>query len=253
MRVRLLPVPVLTGLVLLGCDSTPRSPAPDSSCLPPPGGLVSWWPGGTDARDIIGTNDGELSGDVTTADGFVASGDGLAFRFDGVDALVRVPHSPDIDPSLTSSFTVTARARSATLTRNGTVVGKGDPHGEQLVIDQIRGRWRGVARSEDGRALRLLGPPVDTTSFVHLALSWDGSTLTLFVNGAEVEAGRLSSIARSQTFLGIGGRSEAGHDDRELELEFTGAIDEVMYFDRPLTEDEMWSFMEARRDGMCRP
>ena len=253
MRVRLPIAPVLTGLTLLGCASTARTPAPDSACVDAPPGLVSWWPGGSSARDIVGSNDGEMSGGVTAVDGFIASGDGLAFRFDGVDALVRVPHAPDLDPSLTSSFTVTARARPAIRARNGTVVGKGHPYEEQFIIDQLYGRWRGVARTEDGRALRLFGPPVDTTSFTHLALSWDGSTMRLFVNGTEVEAGRLPNIARSRAFLGIGGRSEAGYGDRELELEFTGVIDEVMYFDRPLTRDEMWSFIEARRAGVCSP
>ncbi len=29
-------------------------------CVPPPSGLVSWWPGDGDAADIQGANDGTL-------------------------------------------------------------------------------------------------------------------------------------------------------------------------------------------------
>ncbi|MGO8927272.1 MAG: hypothetical protein ACLQU3_10325, partial [Limisphaerales bacterium] len=49
-----------------------------ADCVPPPEGLVSWWPGEGNANDIVGTNNGTLSGGVTFTNGEV----GLAFNFD---------------------------------------------------------------------------------------------------------------------------------------------------------------------------
>jgi hypothetical protein len=65
------------------------------TCVQPPAGLVSWWPGDGNAQDIIGPNDGTLQGGTTFGPGMV----GRAFRFDGVDDYVQVPHHPWLNPA----------------------------------------------------------------------------------------------------------------------------------------------------------
>lgn len=69
------------------------------TCVEPPPGLVSWWPGDGDARDIVGESDGVLQNGATFADGLV----GQAFSFDGVDDFVSAPHneSQDLREALT--------------------------------------------------------------------------------------------------------------------------------------------------------
>lgn len=47
--------------------------------IPPPPGLIHWWPGDGSAEDIVGGRHGALSGDATCAPGLV----GQAFGFDG--------------------------------------------------------------------------------------------------------------------------------------------------------------------------
>ena len=47
---------------------------------------------GTNANDIVGTNNGMLQGDATFAPGLV----GQAFSFDGDDDFVLVPHDPSL-------------------------------------------------------------------------------------------------------------------------------------------------------------
>ncbi|MHA2163655.1 MAG: hypothetical protein ACXABF_14650, partial [Candidatus Thorarchaeota archaeon] len=47
----------------------------------PPEGIVGWWPGDNNAKDIIGGNDGVLHYDTNYAPGLV----GNAFSFDGAD------------------------------------------------------------------------------------------------------------------------------------------------------------------------
>src|SRR5437016_1327803 len=49
-----------------------------TSCVAPPSGLVGWWPGEGNAKDIIGTNNGVLVNGTTFAAGVV----GQAFSFD---------------------------------------------------------------------------------------------------------------------------------------------------------------------------
>jgi hypothetical protein len=63
-----------------------------SNCLPPPEGLISWWPADGDATDLVGANDGTLVGGAGFAAGHVDD----AFLFDGVDDLVSVPDSPTL-------------------------------------------------------------------------------------------------------------------------------------------------------------
>ena len=69
-------------------------------CVPPPPGMVSWWPGDGNANDIQDGNHGTLRNGATFAPGKV----GQAFSLDGVAASVDVPASPN--PNITSSFTL---------------------------------------------------------------------------------------------------------------------------------------------------
>jgi hypothetical protein len=71
------------GLVFL-LVLTLASHAVAQSCLQPPAGLVSWWPGDGNANDIQDGNHGTLQNGVTFAPGMV----GQAFSFDGVDDYV---------------------------------------------------------------------------------------------------------------------------------------------------------------------
>src|SRR5258708_26955432 len=65
-----------------------------SDCLPPPGGVVGWWPGDNSARDIAGTNNGTLvSGSFGTGEV------GRAFVLDGTNGYVTIPHSAVLNPS----------------------------------------------------------------------------------------------------------------------------------------------------------
>src|SRR5713101_2958472 len=68
-------------------------------CVPPPPGMVSWWPGDGNANDIQDGNHGTLRNGATFAPGKVAQ----AFSLDGVAAFVDVPNSPNLN--ITSSFT----------------------------------------------------------------------------------------------------------------------------------------------------
>jgi hypothetical protein len=57
-----------------------------------PPGLVSWWPGDRNAKDIIGDNDGLLKGGASFGHGFVTK----AFRLDGINDFVLIPDSSSL-------------------------------------------------------------------------------------------------------------------------------------------------------------
>ena len=71
------------------------------TCEPAPPDLAGWWPGGGNAHDIIGTNNGTLQGGASYTSGKV----GQAFTFDGSGSYVNIPDSPLLD-SFSNSITV---------------------------------------------------------------------------------------------------------------------------------------------------
>ena len=80
-----------SGLILLVHSTFNISRATAQSCVQPPSGLVSWWPGDGDADDIVDGNPGSLEKGAMFAPGKV----GKAFSLDGVDDHIRVEHNPD--------------------------------------------------------------------------------------------------------------------------------------------------------------
>jgi hypothetical protein len=77
-------------MLIMGALINPANAAP----IPPPSGLVSWWPGDLAplgcfrlACDIVGDQDGLLKGGASLRRGLVAT----AFSLDGVDDYVLVP------------------------------------------------------------------------------------------------------------------------------------------------------------------
>ena len=63
---------------------------------------LAQWSGEGDARDALGRYDGMLEGGLSFAPGLV----GRAFRLDGIDDFIRVPHAADLD--LKGSFSLVA-------------------------------------------------------------------------------------------------------------------------------------------------
>src|SRR5277367_2868315 len=75
----------------------------EGGCLLPPTGLIGWWPGDGNAKDIQLGNDGTLENGATFSAGLV----GRAFHFDGNNAYINVPDSPALH-AIQSAVTVEA-------------------------------------------------------------------------------------------------------------------------------------------------
>ena len=155
---------------------------------------------------------------------------GRALSFDGVDDRVNVPDAAAFDlPSGVDARGVgPADARSAT---PATVVDEGAAG--QLQLRPVR-RHRGerARRRPSSPPRRSSAPgaaPLGLGTWTHLAQTWDGSTLRLYVDGAEVGSRAVTGpVATSASPVRIGSAGTAGQY-------FNGLIDEVRIFEQART------------------
>jgi len=75
----------------LNIDETELCPAPATTCTQPPSGMMGWWPGDGNAKDIKGTNNGIVSGS-TYASAKVQQG----FSFNGTNNYISLGKGPAI-------------------------------------------------------------------------------------------------------------------------------------------------------------
>lgn len=230
-------------------SSSACSDSPD--CLIAPAGLVHFWTADGSGEDLVAGADATLLSGATFTPGFVSSGTGEAFLFDGVDANARVVDMPSLRP--TTGFTVNAWARlDSDRAFTGPVVGKGRHQQDSYAIDHFNGVWRGFVRDASGIARQIRADSFRLGEWTHLALSWDGSDVRFYVDGALAGTQPATGVYSTDSFFGIGYRSEEGFEDEELDFEFAGAVDEVGYFDRALDAMEVGEIFAAGSDGICK-
>jgi hypothetical protein len=197
-------------------------------------GLVAAWGfdegSGTTANDSTGNGH---SGTVTNADWQATGKFGGALLFDGVDSWVTVDDARDLD--LAGGMTVEAWVMPFDIDGFETVVLKERPGGLSYALyannaEQGPGVPTGWVQTRAGYDLGASGTsllPLNTWS--HLATTYDGQAVRLYVNGTFVQAvpvqGDLESAADA---LRIGGNAVWGEF-------FSGLIDEVRVYNRPLT------------------
>src|SRR5947208_15349755 len=82
-----------------------RSVSEVETCVPPPSGMVAWYPGDGNADDIIGGNNGTLQNGATFASGMVDQ----AFSLDGIDDYVNIADTAALH---LTTFTIDASVNS---------------------------------------------------------------------------------------------------------------------------------------------
>ena len=222
-------------------DGTCEATRNIGGAIPPPEGMVSWWPGDGNAQDIWDGNHGVLVGGTTFTGGKV----GQAFSFDNsLNSGVLVADSPNLNP--TEALTIDAWVKPSSFPNAfPTVVRKRitDPQYLLAVTDQ------GQAHCNIG------GPGADPVAglvslneWAHLACTYDRVAVRLFVNGAEVATSPATQpIPTTSAPLGI------GKLDGATTKNFDGLIDEVEIFNRALTAAEIKAIYDAGSAGKLRP
>jgi hypothetical protein len=227
-----------------------RSTAHAQTCVPPPSGMVSWYPGDGNANDIQGGNNGTLQNGATFAPGKV----GQAFSFDGVDDEVVVPHNANQNTG--SQITIDAWVSRNTFGHGWSIVNKrsssniggytfetthspfAPDNGLQWVI-MIGGTFR---------SLQTPANVLTIGTFQHVAATYDGAMMRIYVDGVEKANMAVSGAIDAVSDPLVIGRNVVNTFD-----DWNGLIDEVELFNRALSQAEIQAIFDAGSAGKCKP
>lgn len=228
----------------VGIFSFTMEPGTDPTAEPD---LAAWWQAEGNTLDAANDNDGTLYNGAGYGLGRVGQG----FVFDGVNDYLEVPHSASLSPA---AFTVEAWVRFDSFysgkCATNTIVGKG--------VDNTAGFYglhvqdtayscssttgqHGLVmsmRMQDGSGVTVRGVTVLlANTWYHLAATWDGSMVRLYVNGApDGQTGPLTgkTLGSNTQALTIG-----RHAHTSYPYWVDGVIDEVKIHNRALSETEI--------------
>jgi hypothetical protein len=219
------------------------------SCTPPPPNIVAWWPGDGHPNDIHGSNNGTFVG-ATYSTGEVAQ----AFSFDGANDFVNVPDAASLH---VQTFTIDAWVNPTDLTQDRAILikaalstgGNDFAYGLRVLNGgQAEGRITDAAGASASVVSALA---LSTDVFQHIALTYDGAIMKLYVNGVldGTTATTLTPLTNvNPVTIGAWQSVSLG-----VIQHWAGRIDEVEIFDRALTATEVGNIYNAGSAGNCKP
>lgn len=228
------------------------------SSVPVPADCVSWWAAGgnTDDAIIASGSNGTMYNNSSYAPGKVGHG----FSFDGSDGHVRIPDHPSL--RFTDALTIEAWVNPFDVDAGqGQIVDKWDAVGG---YDQ---RSYSLVLFAGGQCSFIVSPGgtdagvtyvVSTTSvpineWTHVAGTYDGETLKVYVNGVLEDEGDYSDgIFPGENDMAIGG-AVGGASPGDVICPFPGMIDEPALYGRALSHSEILSLYNAGAAGKNNP
>lgn len=226
--------------------------ADNTNCVVSPDNLVGWWQAESNALDAVGGNGG-----VFAAATYSPSKVGAAFDLDGASNVV-VPDAPALNPTNALTIECWVYPRALTTSYGQDLVGKdaefsgprqylltmGPPPG----LDNGTGGFRAHVGVPTGFHFMDGATVVQTATWYHVAMTYDGAALRLFVNGnLDAELAVTGNIITTAEPLRIGGGAP-GFDPPYF---FNGLLDEVSIFDRALAPSEIQAIYLAGGAGKC--
>ena len=203
---------------------------------PTPPGLVGAWAfaegSGTTTADSSGNgNVGTLVGASWTTLGRY----GNALSFNGTSSTVRVADSASLD--LTTAMTLSAWIEPTASQNGWRTILQHEADAYFLNASNSDGPLRPSGGGTlGGNTQYLSGPSANpVNAWTYVALTYDGATMRLFINGTQVSSRAASGpIQTTNSPLWIGGNSPYGEY-------FQGLIDEARVYNRALTQAEIQS------------
>jgi hypothetical protein len=210
----------------------------ESPLQTPKAGPVADYSFDEDKGESVEDQAGEHGGTVEGAEWTEHGRYGGAMRFDG-EAMVTIPGAEDLD--LTEEFTLEAWIRPEAGCTFGQIFVKedaGEEHAAYVVSkhDSKLGAYLGVPGVEEESPNGSLG----IGAWQHIAVTFDGSKATLYINGAEDGSAPVDEILSTSGALRIGGSHIGSHGGG-----FVGRIDEVRIYGRSLNASEVGADMEV--------
>jgi hypothetical protein len=227
--------------------------------------MTDWWPGDGNAFDIIGGQHGTLQGGATFDSGKVAQ----AFSLDGTNDYIMVANNPAAAFNFGGSFSIDAWIfLKAAPPEFAPIVSKWNdiPFGNEnrsyfFAVQNISGLRLRFDVSQDGSflgghsALVISADLVPLNTWSHVAAVFDSTThsLTVYLNGhassaLTIPANVTAPFVNNEPLLI--GAADAGSNVRDF---FNGLIDEVELFNRPLTQTEIQTIVNAGSSGKTIP
>ncbi len=219
-----------------------RQAAAQQACVASPAGPVSFWPGDGNASDIQDGNNGTLMNGATFGSGVI----GNAFSFDGVDDFVSIPSSANLVPTAAVSVDLWAKIVSipdeAAHLIDAKITGVPKPNGGiygLFVLSNGRAGF-GVAA---GGGVQVVGFTniVGDGRFHHLAGTWDGFEVRIYVDGImEASAPAFGAlVSGSEAEIIIGDHNPPFQSDPSNLRRVHGLLDEVKIYNRALSQGEI--------------
>ena len=229
-----------------GATGTHTTPA--AGCLKPPSGLVSWWTGDSDERDVAGGNNPSGFSAVSHVPGMVQNG----FHF-GANGYIEIPPASNLaNQRFTWAAWVRPDGPGPKNDRNGSVILNQVTNGRNF----IQLSWSAASQKfcfifgANDREFLLSSDTFAPGTFYLVAGTYDGRTFKLFVNGAlEGSLDEPKMVTYSQAGWLFGGNKLVGEYSRR----WNGIIDEVQAFNRALSDSEIEAIFRAGSAGECKP
>jgi Concanavalin A-like lectin/glucanases superfamily len=239
-----------TGKLIAGLTSTIvlAAGAPAAANILPTGTWQLNEGSGTIAHDVSGHGDnGAVSGDAAWTRGRFQGG----LAFDGNDGMVDVPNAPIFDsPAVTVSAWVKAPASPGAAKY---IVAKGANSCTAASYGLYTGASGGLefyVAGNNGTSWTLspdAGRGVWNGAWHNVIGTYDGSTVKLYVDGAEVGSGTPGSGPIAYGLPDGNDLTIGNYGSCNDQLDFTGAIDQVRIFDRALGAQEIRAVVTASR------
>lgn len=221
------------------------------TCIQPPAGLVSWWPGDGNANDVIGANNGTSQNGVTFVDGKVSQ----AFSFNGTGASAFT-----LPPVGTIDFWLKPNSVS-TPSIQGIIGTYGTANGDdRFWLVSVGPAGAGAYDIPPNTLVINLGSccvndikipnPLSDGTWTHIAFTFDyiSDVYQVYINGALVVTTTAQRNAPTRSFQIGGFTSDFGQS-----FFFNGIIDEVDIYNRVLSQTEIQTIFDADIAGKCKP
>ena len=202
-----------------------------TSAAATPANLISSWQAEGNVNDSLGSNHGSLKNGAGYAQGLV----GHAFRLDGSNDYVEVADSATLDGMAQVTVEGWVKFDGFPVNKIQIIACKGSIAGSGTTSyaiwhEQSSGNIFAAANTDTGGINTVsFGPFTDTSAFHHVAFTYDGVNIRLYVDGME--------------------RQSAALDGDVLD----GLVDEISIYSRALSGTEIAAIQAAGPDGKSLP